>query len=80
MIVVDRIEEEVAILETEDGTYPVPRTSLPPFVKEGDLLVLWEDRVYRVDEEATKARRNRLFRRFKKRQRKHTEGGTGHGT
>ena len=38
MIVVDRIEGEVAVLELSGRSVDVPLTELPPGVKEGDRL------------------------------------------
>ena len=38
MIVVDRIEDDVAVLEIGGRTVDVPLNDLPPGVKEGDRL------------------------------------------
>ncbi len=38
MIVVDRIEDETAVLEIAGRTVDVPLVELPPGVKEGDRL------------------------------------------
>ena len=43
MIILDRLEETLAVLETDDGMVNVPRELLPADVREGDVLPGWED-------------------------------------
>ena len=38
MIILDRLEETLAVLETDDGMVNVPRELLPADVREGDVL------------------------------------------
>lgn len=63
---VDRIEENLAVVQREDG---VPgfifRKELPEGTREGSVLI-YEDGVYRLDEEKEKARRRAMFRRLQK--------------
>ena len=67
--IVDRFEEGIALVEPAQGplrTEMLPRTQLPAETREGDVLVLEND-VWRVDAEATAARRDKLRRRFERR-------------
>lgn len=68
--VIDRFEGTVAVLEDEaGGTSAVPRDSLPPAAREGDVLRL-KDGVYTLDPEETARRRERmlaLLRRLRER-------------
>lgn len=59
MIVIDRFEGEIAVLETDAGFCRVARCKLPPQAREGDLLRIQDGR-YLVDEEGTKARAARI--------------------
>lgn len=66
--IVDRFEEGIALLEPAQGplrTEMLPRAQLPAETREGDVLVLEND-VWRVDAEATAARRDKLRRRFER--------------
>jgi hypothetical protein len=58
MIVVDRIEGEVAVVEIAGVTTDIPLSELPPGVKEGDQLVF--SVVPRSAEDEAKARLERL--------------------
>lgn len=58
--IVDRIEGEYAVCETEDGQMEnVALKELPETVTEGDLLV-YEDGKYRVDPKATTTRKAQI--------------------
>ena len=63
---VDRIEENLAVVQREDG---VPgfifRKELPEGTREGSVLI-YEDGAYRLDEEKEKARRRAMYRRLLK--------------
>jgi len=63
MIILDRVEGDFAVLETDSGMINIPRSDLPAGAKEGDVLKLV------IDVTATRARKkrfdcrmNRLFR------------------
>ena len=58
--IVDRIEDNVAVLEGEDGDMTdVKLAELPEGVKEGDVLELKEGR-YRIDCARTQNRREQM--------------------
>ena len=71
-LIIDRIEGDVAVVETEDGSFTdVPLARIAGKAREGAVLAK-APLGYTVDEEATAARRaamqekaNRLFRRKK---------------
>ncbi|HHX59388.1 MAG TPA: DUF3006 domain-containing protein [Epulopiscium sp.] len=49
-IVIDRIEEEVAVIEKEDGSFVnMSKRLIPPEAKEGDVLQITVDRSSTVD-------------------------------
>lgn len=56
MIIIDRFEGELAVLETDNGMITVSRSSVSPEAQEGDVL-RFENGVYLPDREATEARR-----------------------
>lgn len=60
MLLVDRIEDGIAVIETEDGRIEVSRSELAPDVKEGDA-VLFENGLYRKDTFATEQRRQEII-------------------
>lgn len=68
MIIIDRIEGEVAVLETDEGMTEISAKELPSDAAEGDILVNSEGAWY-VDHEATEHRRaltaNKLKRLMK---------------
>ena len=66
MMIIDRFEENFAVLETDNGMDIVPRTALPANAKEGDLLCETAQG-YTIDAAATLARREQLLARTKKR-------------
>ena len=59
MIILDRLEETLAVLETDDGMVNVPRELLPADVREGDVLRQAADGTYTTDTAATQARRGK---------------------
>lgn len=64
MIILDRFEGDYAVLETDDGMQNVPKNTVAPGAKEGDVLVL-QNGIYSTDETATKERRAKLLSRTK---------------
>lgn len=65
MIIIDRMEEQLAVLETDSGSIEVARSQLPPDAKEGDVLKQTCNG-YLVDVQQTNRRREALLRRTKK--------------
>lgn len=62
--VIDRFEEELAICEAEDReTISVSKKDLPDSAKEGDVIVLKDER-WELDSEGTKARRDRIKKKM----------------
>ncbi|MDE6762100.1 MAG: DUF3006 domain-containing protein [Oscillospiraceae bacterium] len=61
MLIVDRIEDGFAVIETDDGHIEVSRSSLADDVKEGDA-VLFENGMYRKDIETTEKRRQEILK------------------
>lgn len=75
MIIIDRISDGIAVLETDTGMQPVAASLLPETAREGDVLCLTEEGVYLVDEAATEERRCQMRERLQKlKQRKGTNG------
>ncbi|MFP4660837.1 MAG: DUF3006 domain-containing protein [Halanaerobiales bacterium] len=54
MLIVDRFENNIAIIETEEKTIEIPRKYLPMGASEGDVLKLI------IDDEGTEVRKNRI--------------------
>ena len=61
MLIVDRIEDGFAVIETDDGHIEVSRSSLADDVNEGDA-VLFENGTYRKDIETTEKRRQEILK------------------
>ena len=52
--IVDRIENNIVVLEANDKTHlDVPLSLFPDTVKEGDVVILREDGTYKTDEAKT---------------------------
>ena len=65
--IVDRIENNIVVLEAMDKSHSdVPLSLFPDTVKEGDVVILREDGTYKTDEMKTKARKAKLFEMQKK--------------
>jgi hypothetical protein len=64
MIIIDRFESSLAVLETDDGMINVERSLLPENAAEGDVLVY--DGSWTVDKAATEQRRSRTAKRLKR--------------
>lgn len=56
MIVIDRFEGDIAVLETDSGMVDVQRNILPEKASEGDVIAEVNG-AYIIDNEATEARR-----------------------
>lgn len=65
MIIIDRFEGDLAVLETDSGMIQAARSLLPEHAREGDILTQTADG-YAVDAEATQARREKLLARMKR--------------
>lgn len=63
--ILDRFEEDFAVLEREDGSTQAVKKSLLENAKEGDVLIL-SDGKYVVDAEETAQRRIRIEEKAKK--------------
>lgn len=59
MTIVDRLENNIAVLETDGGMIEVERSQLPENVREGDILTE-NNGVWSVDVEATEKRRTEM--------------------
>ena len=60
--IVDRIENNIVVLEAMDKSHSDVSLSLfPDTVKEGDVVILREDGTYKTDEAKTKVRKAKLF-------------------
>lgn len=65
MIVIDRIENEIAVCEMEDGnTLYIALTLLPDNAAEGDVLQISEESGYLIDSEATQLRKKAMHSRL----------------
>jgi len=63
-MIIDRFEGEYAVCEQQDGTFiHIERSQIADAAKEGDVLVRTGD-CYRVDAEATAARRAHIRNLF----------------
>lgn len=54
MLIIDRFEENIAIIEIEDSIIEIPKKYLPKTAVEGDVIKLV------IDKENTKARKKRI--------------------
>lgn len=61
MLIIDRIENGIAVIETDSGRIEVSRSELAADVKEGDA-VLFENGIYRRDASATEKRRQEIIK------------------
>ena len=58
MLIVDRFEEDKAVVFDDEKRIILSRDLLSPFVKEGDVITLPDNGVYITDKEQTDRRRN----------------------
>ncbi len=66
MIIIDRIDDGIAVLETDDGMQTIPAEQLPEQARDGDVLQLTENG-YQIDAAATEARRQKIRNRLQNR-------------
>lgn len=69
MLILDRIENDIAVIETDDKIIEVKFSELAENAKEGDVLTE-SDGKYIVDSEATAERREKLASMYRNRLRK----------
>ena len=63
MWIIDRFEETIAVIETDDGMTEIPRSQILGDAREGDILRQNPDGSYQTDTAATQARREKLAAR-----------------
>ena len=63
--IIDRIENGIAVLESENEMFKIPKSMLPKDAKEGHVLVKNEDS-YAIDWDLTKKRRDNIKSRLEK--------------
>ena len=59
MLIIDRFENEYAVLETDNGFVNIPRADLPNTAREGDILIL------SINDTDTTARKKRINDKMK---------------
>ena len=64
MNIIDRFEEDYAVIETDGGMINVLRSELPENAAEGDVLTY--DGTWAVDETATEERRSSMRSRLRR--------------
>lgn len=64
MLILDRFEENLALIEGDEGIFSVERTFLADDVQEGDVLTLGENGQYLRDAQATRERRDSMRTRL----------------
>ncbi|GAB6436727.1 MULTISPECIES: DUF3006 domain-containing protein [Bacillus] len=57
--IIDRFEGELAIIEMNNETIDVPKSKLPSTAKEGDVLII-EDNKFTIDKNETNKRRREI--------------------
>lgn len=72
MIIIDRFEGGIAVLETDEGMINAERALIPNEAKEGDVL-RFENGAYVCDISATEARRAAVREKFIRLRRKSNE-------
>lgn len=63
MMIIDRFEQDFAVVETDEGIIDISRVYLPENAEEGDVISL-TDSGYIIDEQATAERRKAIADRF----------------
>ena len=66
MWIIDRFEETIAVIETDDGMTEIPRSQILGDAREGDILRQNPDGSYQTDTAATQARRDKLAARTRR--------------
>ncbi|GLV67158.1 hypothetical protein Bmyc01_58270 [Bacillus mycoides] len=57
--IIDRFEGELAVIEMKSITIDVPRSKLPSSAKEGDVLIIEDDK-YTIDKKETDKRKREI--------------------
>ena len=65
MIIIDRFEEDLAIVEKDEKLLQIKKSLLPDNVKEGDVLIMRGEN-YHIDEKATARRRAEALAKLKR--------------
>ena len=65
MMIIDRFEGAIAVIEGDDGIFDISRDLLPDNAAEGDIIIS-ADGVYYVDEEETENRRKLFAKRLRR--------------
>lgn len=65
MMIIDRFEGGIAVIETDSGIMNISKNELPDGAKEGDIIE-FTDGLYVIDEEETKKRRESMADMFRK--------------
>ena len=63
--IIDRIENGIAVLESQDEMLEIPKSMLPKDAKEGHVLIKNGDS-YTIDHDLTKKRRDNIKSRLEK--------------
>lgn len=66
MLIVDRFEEDKAVVFDDEKRIILSRDLISPFVREGDVITLSDNGVYITDKEETDRRRKDNFDFLKK--------------
>lgn len=66
MIIIDRMDDGIAVLETDNGMQTIPAEQLPEQARDGDVLQ-WTQNGYEVDAAATEERRQKIRNRLQNR-------------
>ena len=61
MLIIDRIEDGIAVIEDDDARFEVPAEMLGENVREGDVVIP-ENGLYIKDENATAKRRDEIIK------------------
>ncbi len=59
MLIIERFEDDKAVIEDGDSHFSIDRDRLPHNAKEGDVIAL-KDGIYVVDRDTTNERRRRI--------------------
>ena len=60
MLIIDRFEGDMAVVENDGGIMDIPRSLLPENAKEGDILIE-NNGGYTIDSAAVEKRRREIF-------------------
>lgn len=66
MIIIDRMDDGIAVLETDNGMQTIPADQLPEQARDGDVLQKTETG-YEIDTAATEERRQKIRNRLQNR-------------